>query len=78
MSVNLVPNSEHYTVSMVGKEWAAIAIASTVELLIRGVGQALYSETRSLACKSSALTHKSWAGEYPFHLMRYCFFFLLR
>ena len=26
-------------------------------------------------CKSSALTHELCAGEYPFHLMRYCFFF---
>ena len=57
------------------EDWAAVAVASTVELLIRGVGQALYSETRSSACKSSALTHESCAGEYPFHLTRYCFFF---
>jgi len=27
------------------------------------------------ACKLSALTHESCAGEYPFHLTRYCFFF---
>jgi hypothetical protein len=40
----------------------------TVELLIRGAGWALYSEMRSSACKSSALTHESYAGEYPFHL----------
>jgi len=35
----------------------------------------LNSAKSSGACKSSALTHESCAGEYPFHLMRYCFFF---
>jgi hypothetical protein len=45
------------------EEWAAVAIVSTVELLIRGIGWALYSETRSSACKSLALTHESYAGE---------------
>jgi hypothetical protein len=60
---------------MVEEEWAIVAVVSTVEPLIRVVGQALYSETRSSVCKSSALTHESCAGEYPFHLMRYCFFF---
>jgi hypothetical protein len=48
---------------MAEKEWAAVAVASTVEPLIRGVRRALYSETRSLACKSLALTHESWTGE---------------
>ena len=33
------------------------------------------SAKSSGACKSSALTHESCAGEYPFHLTRYCFFF---
>jgi hypothetical protein len=45
------------------EEWAAVAVVSTVEPLIRGVGQALYSKTRSSACKSLALTHESCAGE---------------
>ena len=27
------------------------------------------------ACKSSLSTQESCAGEYPFHLTRYCFFF---
>ena len=31
--------------------------------------------TSSSACMSSSLTHESCAGEYPFHLTRYCFFF---
>jgi hypothetical protein len=62
-------------VSMVGKERAAVAIVLTVKPLTRGLGQALYSKMRSSTCKSSALTHKSWASEYPFHLIRYCFFF---
>ena len=35
----------------------------------------LNSAKSSGACKSSALTHESCAGEYPFHLTRYCFFF---
>jgi hypothetical protein len=48
---------------MVEEEWAAIAVVSTVEPLIRVAGQALYSEMRSLACKSLALTHESYAGE---------------
>jgi hypothetical protein len=60
---------------MVEEEWAAVAVVSTVKPLIREVRQALYSETRALACKSSELTHKSCAGKYPFHLTRYCFFF---
>jgi hypothetical protein len=47
---------------MMGEEWAAV-VDSTVEPLIRGVGRALNSETRSSVCKSSALTHESWAGE---------------
>jgi hypothetical protein len=62
-------------VLMVEGKWAAVVVVSTVEPLIRGVGQALYSETRSSACKSLALTHELCAGKYPFHLMRYCFFF---
>jgi hypothetical protein len=48
---------------MVEEEWAVVAVVSTVELLIRGVGQALYSEMRSSACKSSALTHESCTGK---------------
>jgi len=60
---------------MVEEEWAAVAVVLTVKPLIRGVRWALYSEMRSSACKSLALTHESCAGEYPFHLMRYCFFF---
>jgi hypothetical protein len=60
---------------MVKEEWAAVAVVLTVELLIRGVGWALYSEMSSSACKSSALTHESCVGEYPFHLIRYRFFF---
>ena len=60
---------------MVEEGWAAVAIASIVKPLIRGAGWALYAETRSLACKSSALTQESCAGDYPFHLTRYCFFF---
>ena len=59
---------------MAEEEWAAVAAVSTVELLIRGAGWALYSEMRSSAYKSLALTHESCASEYPFHLMRYCFF----
>ena len=35
----------------------------------------LNSARSSEACKSSSLTHESCAGEYPFHLTRYCFFF---
>jgi len=50
-------------VLMVEEEWAAVAVVLTVELLIRGVGWALYSKMRSLACKSLALTHELWAGE---------------
>jgi len=42
---------------------AAVVVALIVEPLIRGAGQALYSETRSSACKSLALTHESCAGE---------------
>jgi hypothetical protein len=48
---------------MVEEEWAAVAVVLTVELLIRGVKRALYSETRSSACKSLALTHELCAGE---------------
>jgi hypothetical protein len=48
---------------MVEEEWAAVAVVSTVKPLIRGAGWALYSEMRSSACKSSALTHESYAGE---------------
>jgi len=33
------------------------------------------SASSSRALRSSALTHESWAGEYPFQRMRYCFFF---
>jgi len=33
------------------------------------------SASNSGALRSSALTHESWAGEYPFQRMRYCFFF---
>jgi len=33
------------------------------------------SAKSSGACRSSALTHESCAGEYPFHLTRYCYFF---
>jgi len=33
------------------------------------------SAKSSGACRSSSLTHESCAGEYPFHLTRYCFFF---
>jgi len=33
------------------------------------------SASSSGALRSSALTHESWAGEYPFQWMRYCFFF---
>ena len=50
-------------VLMVGEEWVAVAAFLTVEPLIRGTGWALYSETRSSACKSLALTHESCAGE---------------
>jgi hypothetical protein len=60
---------------MVEEEWAAVAVVSTVEPLIRGIGWALYSKMRSSACKSSALTQELCASEYPFHLTRYCFFF---
>jgi len=60
---------------MVEEEWAAVAAVSTVKPLIRRARQALYSETSSSAYKSLALTHELYAGEYPFHLMRYCFFF---
>jgi hypothetical protein len=45
------------------EDWAAVAVVSTVELLIRGVGWALYSEMRSSACKFLALTYESCAGE---------------
>jgi len=34
----------------------------------------LKSEIRSSACISSESTHESWASEYPFQWMRYCFF----
>jgi hypothetical protein len=44
------------------EEWAAV-VDLTVEPLIRGMGRASNSETRSSACKSSALTYESWAGE---------------
>ena len=50
-------------VLMVEEEWAAIAVVLIVELLIRGVGWALYSKMRSSACKSLALIHELWAGE---------------
>jgi len=33
------------------------------------------SASSSGALRSSTLTHESWAGEYPFQQMRYCFFF---
>jgi len=33
------------------------------------------SASNSGALTSSALTHESWAGKYPFQQMRYCFFF---
>jgi len=33
------------------------------------------STSNSGALRSLALTHESWAGEYPFQWMRYCFFF---
>jgi len=48
---------------MVEEEWAAIAVVLIVELLIRGVGWALYSKMRSSACKFLALIHELWAGE---------------
>ncbi len=32
------------------------------------------SATSSSMCMSSLLTQESCAGEYPFHLIRYCFF----
>jgi len=38
-------------------------------------GCCLNSASNSGALRSSALTHESWAGEYPFQWMRYCFFF---
>ena len=49
-------------VLMVGEVWAAV-VDLTVKPLIRGAGWASNSETRSSACKSSVLTHESWAGE---------------
>jgi len=45
------------------EDWDAVAVVSIVKPLIRGIRWALYYETRSLACKSSALTHESYAGE---------------
>jgi len=39
------------------------------------VGCCLNSASNSGALRSSVLTHESWAGEYPFQRMRYCFFF---
>jgi hypothetical protein len=45
-------------VLIMGEEWAAV-VNSTVKPPIRGAGQALNSETRSSACKSSALTYES-------------------
>ena len=47
---------------MMVEEWAAV-VDLTIKPLIRGARQALNSETRSSACKSSALTHESCAGE---------------
>ena len=38
-------------------------------------GCCLNSASNSRALRSLALTHESWAGEYPFQWMRYCFFF---
>jgi len=38
-------------------------------------GCCLNSASNSRALRSSAPTHESWAGEYPFQWMRYCFFF---
>jgi len=38
-------------------------------------GCCLNSASSSGALRSSALTHESWASEYPFQRMRYCFFF---
>jgi len=38
-------------------------------------GCCLNSASSSGALRSSVLTHESWAGEYPFQQMRYCFFF---
>ena len=39
------------------------------------LGTAWKSAKSSGACRSSSLTYESCAGEYPFHLTRYCFFF---
>ena len=38
-------------------------------------GCCLNSASSSRALRSSVLTHESWAGEYPFQWIRYCFFF---
>jgi len=38
-------------------------------------GCCLNSTSNSGALRSLVLTHESWAGEYPFQQMRYCFFF---
>jgi len=39
------------------------------------VGCCSNSASNSGALRSSMLTHESWASEYPFQQMRYCFFF---
>ena len=39
------------------------------------LGTAWKSAKSSGARRSSSLTYESCAGEYPFHLTRYCFFF---
>jgi len=39
------------------------------------VGCCSNSASNSGALRSLMLTHESWAGEYPFQWMRYCFFF---
>jgi hypothetical protein len=48
-----------------------------VAFIVVGVVR-LKSKIRSSACMSSESTHESWAGEYPFQQMRYCFFYHLQ
>ena len=48
-------------------------VLSSARVLI--LGMAWKSAKSSGAQRSSSLTHESCAGEYPFHLTRYCFFF---
>ena len=48
-------------------------VSSSVRVFM--LGTAWKSAKSSGAHRSSSLTQESCAGEYPFHLMRYCFFF---